>query len=462
MYVFCKRRYALLVTVLLFPFLVPAQSSLYSLKELIDSGSHYLPLLMEKSATVNSYKAIVTDTRHSFLPQLKLNEQINAGTDNSLAGAYLPIGANPSVSAGVRGVNNYQAVSGNIAVLYTEYDLEDFGLKTAKIKNAVARADEEEADLQRILYQLKIEISRLYFNLLKDEYRLSADNENIKRYENIYSVINALARSGIRPGSDTSLSKAELSEAKINYNQTLGDLNALKQQLAYWCGISANQIRVDTAALHSFTNYSSLENIPVDTLHHPFIDFYNKQKQVFISNEKLINKTYLPKILLAGSSWARGSGIQYNDKYGSFSDGLGFQRYNYMAGLAVTYDLFNGIHRRDKLAIGRFQTQASDYALRQEKLDLNNASLQADNALRTAENNLQELPVQLQSATEVYGQKIAQYKAGIINLIDLTNASFVLYRSQTDYIETLGNWYLARLDKASATGNLDQFIQSIK
>jgi outer membrane protein TolC len=461
MYVFCKRRYAVFL-ITIFPFFVSAQSKLYSLSQLIDSASHYLPLLIEKKAIVNSYNAIVTDARHSFLPQLKFNDQINVGSDNSLAGAYLPLGVNPSVSAGVREENIYQPVSGNVAVLYSEYELADFGLKNARINNAKSNAAVQEADLQRILYEMKIEISRLYFHLLKDEYRLNADSENIKRYENIYSVIKALALSGIRPGSDTSLSKAELSKAKINYNQTMGELNSLKQQLSYWCGIGANQIQTDTSALHSFVTYQSVFDIPVDTIHHPLIDFYIKQKQAFLSDEKLISKSYLPKILLAGSTWARGSSIEYNDQFKSLASGLGYQRYNYMAGVALTYDLFNGIHKRDKLAISRFQTEASDYALKQEQLTLINSSLQANNALQTAENNLKELPVQLQSATDVYQQKIAQYKAGLINLIDLTNASFVLYRSQTDYIETLGDWYLARLDKASATGTLDSFIQSIK
>jgi outer membrane protein TolC len=435
---------------------------MYSLNELVDSAMHYLPLFKQKQAIVSGYQASVIDVRHSYLPQLNINDQVNVGSDNSLAGAYLPLGVNPSVSAGVRDANIYQPASGNIAVLHSEYELADFGLKNAAINYAEANVKAEEADLQRIMYQAKIEIGKLYFNLLKQEYRLHADSENINRYENIYNVIKALALSGIRPGSDTSLSKAELSKAIITYNQTEGELNSVKQELAYWCGLSARQIQVDTSAFHSFQNYKATVNVPVDTLHHPFIDFYARQEQVLLSNEKLISKSYLPKVLLAASSWARGSSIQYDDQFKSLSTGLGYQRFNYMAGVAVTYDLFNGIHRRDKLAASHFETLASDYALRQEELSLTNASLQADRALETAANNLNEMPVQLRAAKDVYGQKIAQYKAGLINLIDLTNASFVLYRSQIDYIETFGDWYLAMLDKASATGTLDSFIQSIK
>ena len=462
MHGFGKERYAAAVIILLFPVAVAtAQSKSVTLNVLIQSALQHLPLLLEKRATVNGYKAMVADARHSFLPQLKINDQVNIGSDNSLAGAYLPLGTNISVSSGVRSENYYQPVTGNIAVLYGQYELVNFGLRNARVNNAMASLDAEEADLQRLLYGIEEEMSRLYFNLLKAEYRVNVDSENIKRYENVYSVIRALAASGIRPGSDTSLSKAELSKAIITYNQTLGDLNSLKQQLAYWSGIDATQIRVDTSVLHPLANYEIFDT-PVDTIHHPLIDFYIKQKQLFLSNEKLIGKSYLPKILLAGSSWARGSSIEYDDKYASLASGLSYQRFNYMAGIAVTYDLFNGIHRRDKLVISRFQTEASDYALRQEQLSLLNASLQATNALQTAENNLKELPVQMQSARDVYQQKMAQYKAGLINLIDLTNASFVLYRSQTDYIETLSDWYLARLDKASAAGNLDSFIQSMK
>jgi hypothetical protein len=45
--------------------------------------------------------------------------------------------------------------------------------------------------------------------------------------------------------------------------------------------------------------------------------------------------------------------------------------------------------------------------------------------------------------------------------VDLTNASFVLYRSQSDYVQTLSDWLLANLDSAASAGNLDLFIQAV-
>jgi outer membrane protein TolC len=284
----------------------------------------------------------------------------------------------------------------------------------------------------------------------------------VDRYDSIYLVIQALTASGIRPGSDSSLAMAELSKARITYNQSLGSVNRLKEQLAYLTGIPAISLKVDTTVNNFVIQRPLLPDLPADTVTNPLIDYYAKRKNIYQTNDLLIRKSYLPKILLAGSTWARGSSIQYNDDYQSLATGLGYQRFNYMAGLAFTYNLFNGMYRKDKLAINRFQLQASDYDLQQQKLTLHAALAEADNDVATTEANLLELPVQLQSARDTYRQKLAQYKAGIITLIDLTNASFVLYRSQTDYIETMSDWYLAQLDKSVAAGNLSQFIQTIK
>lgn len=461
---FYKRKYSLILSIslLLSSFSVYAQNKIYTLSELTESAKSYLPSLMQKRALVNSAKAFVTDTRHSFLPQLKVSDQINIASDNSLEGSYLPLGITPSTSGGIRNSNNGQAATGNIAVLYSEYELMNFGLNKAKINNAQSYVNFSEADLQKENYYVTLQVAQLYFNLLKTQYRLDADKQNVDRYDSIFKVIQALTLSGLKAGSDSSLAKAELSKTKITYNQTLGNLEQLKEQLSYLTGIPAAKINIDSLSNKFIVNRPAIFNYSVDTVNNPLIDYYTKKKDIFLSNDRLISKSYLPKIILAGSTWARGSSIQYNDNYESLSNGLGYQRFNYAAGVAITYNLFNNLYKKDKLAINRYQLQASDLELQQQKILLNSSLLQADNSLKTTEANLLELPVQLKSAEDTYQQKLAQYKAGIISLIDLTNASFVLYRSQTDYIETMTDWYVAQLNKSAAAGNLNQFIQTIK
>jgi hypothetical protein len=108
-----------------------------------------------------------------------------------------------------------------------------------------------------------------------------------------------------------------------------------------------------------------------------------------------------------------------------------------------------------------FEREASELELKQQEISLASASDRRRTVLISLKNSL-ELPIQYKSAVDTYNQKIAQYKAGIITLIDLTNAAFVLDRSLNDYAGTMGNWWLAQLDKAIATGQLAAFIQSIQ
>jgi outer membrane protein TolC len=447
---------------LVIPFVSVFSQKIYSLQDLADSASRYYPQLFQKQALLSGARASVIETKNLFLPLLRVNDQLNLSTDNSLPGSYLSYGIVPSTSSGVRSSNDGNAASGNIAILYGQYDLVDFGYRRSAIQAAESTVQVYQADLNRNLYQVKIQAANLYFSLLKSQFRLGVDQQNIARYENIYRIIRALTSAGIKPGADSSLAMAELSKSRIQYNQTLGQINNLKQQISFFTGITQENVRIDTATLTWSRAKDRLTVLTGDSTINPLLEYYITQKNLFLSTEHLISKSYLPRIALTATGWMRGSSITYDEQYKDMSYGLGYQRYNYLAGISFQYDLFNGIHKRDRLNVFRNQTVASDWAIRQEQLALHSAYLQAEADINTSEANLLEIPVQLTAAEDTYNQKLAQYKAGLINLIDLTNAAFVLDRSQNDYLETLGDWFLAELNKVSATGSLDDFIKNIK
>ncbi|HEV2482328.1 MAG TPA: TolC family protein [Puia sp.] len=466
MVTFCTRRLLWISSVLL---LMPAHSlfaqspgPFYSLSALVDSAQHHLPLLMQKRALADAARAGITDARHAFLPTSYLGDELTAGTDNSIPGSYISFGIIPSSSSGVRSSNLYQSAIGNIGFFYNQYELFDFGLKKATVHNAQAYANLSQADLDRETYLIKWQVAKLYLDLLKTESQLSIDKENVDRYDTIYTVIQAVTSSGIKPGADSALAMAELSKTRATYNQSQGEVRELLQQLSYLSGVPADNIRIDTSRAGT---YGSIPGVMHDsaTAANPLIDYFNKERTLYLQREDLIRKSYLPRVLLNGVGWARGSSIDYtNDYKSSAASGLGYQRFNYLAGLTLEYDLFNMVHRKDKERIARYNTLASEYGLQQQQLSLTNVGNKADEAIRTAAMNLLEVPIQISSARAAFDQKTAQYKAGIINLVDLTDATFVLYRAQSDYVQTLSDWLLANLDKYSSEGGLDQFIQSIK
>ena len=470
MVVSCKRAAGYLVRIILPMILacsVSAQrATTYTLSDLVDSASRHLPLLLEKQALVQSAQAGIKEARDAFLPQVNAVEELSAGSANDLEGPFLTIpGVIHPIGGGINATSNYQAVTGNMASLYGQYELVNFGLRGAQVANARAFVGFTQADLEKERYQVKWEIGRIYFAIQKNRNQLAVDSEDIRRYQSMYEVSRALTGSGVNPGVDSSLARAGLSRTRINYNEAMGALRRLQLQLAYLTGISQPEIAADTAIGGAEALVEAAAGLGGDSaaaLNNPLADYFAKQKLQYNAEQELARKSYLPKIILAGGGWARGSSIQYQNDYKSPAEGLGYQRLNYLGGIGITYDLFNGVHKRDRVSVLNGQVAAADYALQQQELSLRNQELQADESIRTAKANLGELPLQLKAATDAYNQKLAQYKAGVINLVDLANASFELFSAQSDYITTINDWYMASLDKAAAAGRLDRFIQTVK
>jgi outer membrane protein TolC len=446
----------------LYSFPARAQQNVYSLAELSDSALHHMPLLLQKQALADAARSGIKDARHSFLPSALLSDELTLGTDNSLPGSYLTYGIIPSTSSSSRPTNEYQSALGNIAIFQSQYELLDFGLRKAMVDKARAYSDFAQADLEKQKYLLQWQVGKLYFEILKNQFQLSIEKENVSRYESIYRVIKSLTNSGIKAGADSSLALAELSKSRITHNQVDGQIQQLLQQLSYLTGIEKNSLMIETTdsnrdslRIRQMPGYAAGNSNPV-------LDYFQKEEQFYKQTETLVGKSYLPKIFISATSWARGSSIDYNGDFQSLGEGLGYQRFNYLIGATFVYDLFNIVHRKDKLEISHYQTLASNYDLQQQELSMQNINNKAEEAIRTALDNLLEIPIQIRSSEETYNQKIAQYRAGIINLIDLTNASFVLYRAQSDYVQTISDWLLANLDKSAANGGLNTFIQSIK
>jgi len=207
-------------------------------------------------------------------------------------------------------------------------------------------------------------LAKLYILLKKSNLLLNVDSQNIQRYAEVYKIIKAITASGIKPGADSSLALAELSKSKINYNQTLTETMRIKQQVALLTGIPVKNILIDTA----IQNIEEVLKEKSDSTYNPLIDYYQKQHSFSVADEHLIKKSYLPKIMLTAAAWSRGSSFDGQGDYKSFARGLGYQRMNYVGGVTVVYNLFDGIHKKNQLSVAHYKTLAAEQLLQEQKI----------------------------------------------------------------------------------------------
>lgn len=340
--------------------------------------------------------------------------------------------------------------------MYGEYELYNFGLNRARIDRAMSVEALQRTDLDRERYLAAWRVTAWYLEAKSLRDLLEIDRQNVLRYDSIRTMVVTLARSGIRAGADSSAALAESSRARSVQERDQGRLNELMALMSGYAGIGTGSWSLPMSSLKSTS-----ASIAPDTSANPLLRTLIAREQIIRTDEQLIRRSTLPRLLLTGTAWARGSSIVYNDVYKPLGEGLGYQRYNYAAGLTLAWTINSLWYRKDRLLSNQLQAEAAHQETAQQKLALDLAAQQAQVQENSLRKQLGEGLVQLSAAEDSYRQRLAQYKAGMISLIDLTNASFVLYRARAELIAVEGDLSQARLDRSLNEGQLFSFIQNI-
>jgi adhesin transport system outer membrane protein len=433
------------------------------LQQAIELTLQHYPAIAAKAALVKAGEAHVTDVRHDWWPSLKLHEQVDAGTDNSIYGSYFSMGLLPSTSGGIRSANRSDIMSGNIALASLQWEVYNFGAYRSRREEAQQQLKIQAEDMANARNDIVLTVIRHYFGLLQYQALLSIQADNIGRTAQVRQAVTAIVLHGLKPGVDSAIAAAELSKARLAYLDVLNRYNETRSRLAVLTGLDTASIRPDTMLAASL---SALLQQAADTLstgvRHPLLRYYGALSDQSRAREQVIRRQALPKLYLMAAGWARGSSGQYEDVFNkNLWSGLGYSRYNYLAGMGLTYNLADIGHTRDKLTEQRFRTEAATQQLETARRNLYDLLQQAQVNIRTSLDKLRELPVQLSAARAAAAQKMALYKGGLTNIIEVTNALYVLNRAETDLVQTRSDAWQSLLGQAFAGDRLAQLLQSL-
>lgn len=423
------------------------------------------PLLQQRSLEVAASHAHIISIGDKRLPSFTLQEQLNAGTNNNLTGGFFPSGVIPSTEGGIENENNGTVSTGNIAIGNLQWELCNFGYYNAQRKEARAALSVSESQLNSDRYSLTENIISLYLDWL-EKYRLSQiEYENVSRAATILTAIRATVISGLKPGVDSATASAAYADARISYLQSLDAYDNDKIALATYTGVNAAVIKPDTTIFNKVLqgDLSQVHFPDSIAVTHPLLDVYREQYRQQLVANNAIAKKYLPKIGFDAAAWMRGSSISATDVYDdNLANGFSYSRYNYLFGLTLTYNLFDLRHRYDELQEGRYEAKAKESIIKTQELSLNNMLQQANTTYATVTEKLKELPVELNSAQQAYGQQLVLYKAGLNTLIDVTNAQYVLRQTETNYVLAQDELLQLLYIRAGLNNQLDTFLQKFK
>jgi outer membrane protein TolC len=363
----------------------------------------------------------------------------------------VPISGPPSTT------NNMSGVFGSATSLILNWRPITFGQKDAQVNYSEFGLQYIKADAQNEIFLHKIKVINAYLDILTATELIKVYEENLKRTEANLTTVKTLVITGIKPGVDSALLKAEASKAKVDL---LNSQKTKDQAVIILSQLLAADI---PSAINDSSYFSKLPAVfmNADTIQNPLLSLYKSSIDLSKARKKVLSKTSTPTLGTWSTLYARGSGIKYDGTVKA-TDGFGLQRVNYGIGLQFSFPILQATRIKP-------QVQQQDFVIKSNEEKLNEISLQlkkqneiADNTLSTALAVVKETPLYYESAAFAYRALQSRYQSGLANFADLVQAQYGLIKAETENkVAFMGVWK-ALLYKAAVTGDLNLFLNQVK
>ncbi|MBL7724801.1 MAG: TolC family protein [Chitinophagaceae bacterium] len=450
-----------LLTVQLFLGKVIAQTlpdTVLQLKDALRLSEERYHLLKSKKLEADAATKYVDVIKYSKLPTIDASYQANIATANNLTGMFYPNGLLP-ISGPPSVANQYSPATGSAASVLMNWQAVTFGQRDAQVNVSIAEANSKQTEWQQALFFHKINVISSYLDVILAYEKINIHQQNIERVNTNLKQSRVLANSGIKPGVDTALFLSELSKAKIELLNTQRQSQLSQLILAQLIGIDAMPVPSDTSFLNKLPTgiYSTDTSFSTN----PVVQLAQSYFEVNKSREVLLKKSYLPKLNVWGTGFARGSGFQPDGTIKTWS-GLGLNRVNYGAGVQLVFPLmkYGEVKKQlqqqnllSKAALERIEESKSILTMQQRI-----ANITFNNSIAVAKETQQ----QLKSGRYAFIAMQTRYNTGLVNFSDLIQAQYNLLKAELDSRIAYWDAWKGLLLQTAVKGDESIFLNAIR
>lgn len=452
------------ITLLLILYSVSSISQTLSLKQAIETGVANYGIVQAKEKYSKASQETIKQARRDYLPNLNLAAQQDYGTVNGQNGPLYGFGGLGVASSGLPlPEQNWNAAFGALYLVNMNWDFFTFGRMKQRVSIAKADAERYQKDYEQELFQHKVKIAGAYLNLLASQRLLISQQKNLNRAEVVHKNAAIRVKNGLLAGVDSTLAAAEVSRAKIALNQIREQVKIQNNELVRFMGIEPIDFVTDTTFVSTIPK-AVFAGETENKIQNPILEFYKSRIDVSKSQLSLYKKEYYPAFSLFGVYQTRGSGFNsdYASNQNSFTknywDGIDPVRQNYLLGIGVTWNLTNIARSSKKVSAQKLITEGLEDEYKAIDIQLIAQNDAANARIEYSLLNHTEAPKQVDAAKQAYIQRSTLYNNGLTDLVDVTQALYLLNRAEIDRDIVYTNVWQALLMKAAATGDFNLFI----
>jgi outer membrane protein TolC len=438
-----------------------ATGQTFTLDQALQFSLDHYPTVRAALEQVAASSANVNVARSAYLPRLDALWQTNRATTNNVFGQLLPQSVIPALSGPALSSASGDSVWGSAAGALLSWEPVDFGLRSAVVREA-------EADVARVranegLTRLGVQnaVGTAFLNVVSAQRALGAVDADVQRREVLARAAHALVDNQLRPGAEASRADAELAAARTRAIQARQVVAVAQVTLAQLLGLADGSVNVDSERLLTSVPGVTPPRLPAAT--HPLAQAGQAAVDLAQARESVLATTDRPRLYLQSSVFARGSGASPDGVFAGGTDGLGFDRANWAAGVQVVFpNLFDLSSLRARRAAAGALTRAESARHDEALLTISAQQRAADAVVEATRAIAQNTPVQLAAAQQSEAQARARYAAGLASIVEVAEAQGLLASAEyQDAVARVEVWR-AILSQAVAHGNIAPVLQVIR
>jgi outer membrane protein TolC len=411
------------------------------------------------SEQVNAQTADVRVSRAAYLPRLDGVWQTNRATVNNVTGLLLPQFIVPGISGPPLPIVSAQSAWGTAVGALLSWEVVDFGLRDALVRDAEAEASRARAEETLTRLDVLRAVAAAFLAVVEAERALTAMQADVERRLVLARVARALADTQLRPGAEASRADAERAAAETRTIVARRTLALARTTLARLLGVADGTVGVDGASVLMAVPAGGLQT--GDASRHPLAQARRAALDVARAREQVVAHENRPRLYAQASLSARGTGARVDGSLQNGLDGLGLERANWAAGVQIVFpNLFESgaVRARREATAARTNAEGAHYeeALLAVGAEQQSATALLEAALAVAAH----MPVQLEAARLTETQARARYQAGRAGIIEVAEAQNLLAQAEyQDVVARIDVWR-AFLAQAAANGDLAPLVHS--
>jgi outer membrane protein TolC len=298
--------------------------------------------------------------------------------------------------------------------------------------------------------QIRVNIYKVYFQLLLSKTQIDLIDANIKRAEELLNNTTVMYKNGFSEKLDVDKATVQLANLQTEKIQTNFQIENGYLGLKVLLGMPMK----DSLVLRDSLTYEMVSNVELKENLNQYAD--RKDYQLLRLNRDLnefdikrYRKMYIPVVSLNGYI----SQNAYRTEFDMFKANRDWYPAGYIS-LNINVPIFDGFYKDANIKKAKITLEQTQNQIEQLKVDIDGEVKEAQIRFISALTVLNSQRKNMDLAQSVYDQTRKKYEQGVGSNTEIVSAESDLKQAQTAYITALYNTVVAKIDYQNAIGKI--------